>query len=132
MDKSDSGKANECPTDIKWKDASTFRCAKKKRNTDDVTNQIQDGIIDKSVNDIEDKILITKDGMKANKGNGFKDIRVYDNSVGSVTTTEDTVLNTIKDTSFNTLKITSFTIKESPHINLIDYTSTKAVVNQES
>ena len=129
MDKSDSGKANECPTDIKWKFQSTFRCAKKKRNTDDVTNQIQDGIIDKSVND---KILITKDGMKENKGNGFKDIRVYDNSVGSVTTTEDTVLNTLEDTSFNILEYTSFTMKESPHINLNEFTSSKAVVNQES
>ena len=130
MDKSDSGKANECPTDIKWKFETTFRCAKKKRNTDDV--QVQDGILIKSVDDMEDKNLINKDGISEHKVNDLKDTSVYDNSVESITTTEDTVLNTIEYTSFNTLEYTSFTTKESLHVNLNDYTSSKAFVNQES
>ena len=129
MDKSDSGKENECPTDIKWKDASIFRCAKKKRNTDDV--QVQDGILGTSVDDIEDKNLIAKDDMKEKKGKGLKDISVYDYSVGYVTTTEDTVINTIEHTSVSILENTRFPMKVSRHV-LNEYTSSKAVVIQES
>lgn len=133
MDKSDSGLANECPTDIEWKDQTTFRCAKKKRNTDDVTNAVLDGVIDKSVDKIEYKNITTIDGIKENTANFLKDTNVYDITAESVKTTKDTILNNIEYTSVNTLEYTSLTTKdESPGVNIKMYTSSKAVVNQES